>query len=209
MAKSIILSALLFAISANMDNIVVGLSLGIKKIKVKIAINLLIASILSIVTMLSMSIGKMLYAFMSATVANIIGGILLILVGAYILWKAITDDKPKIAENEQSKNNIKNYLEILDAPEKADLDNSGTINAKESLLLAVVLSFNNLGLGIGAGITGLNICATIALAFIFSMLFLSIGCYLGNHCFSKTLGKYASITAALLIIILGLYETMV
>lgn len=204
-----ILSAFLFAVSANMDNIVVGLSLGMKKIKVGMVSNLLIASILSIITILSMGTGKMFYTFMSTTIANIIGGVFLILIGLYALWKSILDGKQKNIDAEPSRCGMKNYLDILDAPEKADLDKSGTINARESFSLAVVLSFNNLGLGIGVGITGLNVFITVVFAFVFSLLFLSMGCYLGRHYLSKVLGKYASIMAALLIILLGLYETIV
>ncbi|NLC06879.1 MAG: sporulation membrane protein YtaF [Syntrophomonadaceae bacterium] len=204
-----IASALLFGVSANMDNIVVGLSLGMKKIEVGKVTNLLIAFILSIVTILSMVIGKMLNALMPTTMANISGGVLLILIGLYALWKSIHDNKQKEINAVPSQCSMKNYIEILDTPEKADLDKSGTINGKESLLLAAALSINNLGLGIGAGITGLNVFITVLFAFIFSILFLSIGYYLGSNYLSKALGKHASITAALLIILLGLYETIV
>lgn len=201
-----LLSSFLFAVSSNIDNIVIGLSLGMKKIEVRKESNLLIASILSLVTLISIGIGKIFNIFMSANIANIIGGILLILFGLYSLWEAMFNDKQKNIENKSSRYGVK---EILDTPEKVDLDKSGSISARESILLAVVLSLNNLGLGIGAGITGLNVSLTVIFTFIFSIIFLRLGCHLGGNYFSKVLGRYASIIAAVLIILLGLYETIV
>ena len=204
-----LLASLLFAISANMDNIVVGLSYGINKIRVGAISNLLIAFITCIGTIVSMQIGKVLFFFVPIAVSNIIGGVLLILIGIGSLCKAILENKRKIINSKNSDYNIKNCIDILDSPEKADSDKSGTIDARESVSLALALSINNIGLGIGASITGINIFITALITFVFSMLTIIMGCYLGRHYFSKILGKNASIVAALLIILLGLYETLI
>jgi len=200
-----IIPLLFFAISVNVDNIIVGLSLGLKKIKVGFFCNLLIASLLTLITILSIITGNIFQTFLSINTANIIGGILLIFIGLYTLWKTIIDGRLKNI-NQQSRCN---YMEILENPEKADSDKSGSINIKESLSLAIVLSFNNLGLGIGVGITSLNIFMASAFAFIFSILFLFLGCYIGKRYFSRLLGKSASIAASLLIILLGVFEIVI
>jgi len=201
-------SSLLFAISANMDNIVVGLSYGTNKIKVGTASNLLIAFITCIGTVVSMQIGKMIFLFVPTAASNIIGGALLILIGLRSLWKTILEHKQKSIDNQDFNSSVKNCIDILDAPENADLDKSGAIDARESISLALALSINNMGLGIGASLTGLNVFITVLFTFVFSMLTITIGCYLGRHYFSKLLGKYASIIAALLIVLLGFYETI-
>jgi len=193
----------MFAVSANIDSIVVGLSLGMKNIRVGIAVNLLIACILSAVTMLSIGAGELFYIFMPGILSNLIGGALLVFIGLYTLWKAMTEGKQKAKAHS---GHMKGYFDVLEAPEKADADRSGAIDVKESVMLAVVLSLNNLGMGIGAGITGLNIYLTSAFSFVLSILFLSTGCFLGRRCLLKAFGKYASAAAAILIILLGVYE---
>jgi len=117
-----------------------------------------------------MGVGKILFGFVPIIVSNIIGGALLILIGLYALWKTILEGKQKNTDNERSGCSMKNYIDILDAPEKADLDKSGTIDARESISLALALSINNMGLGIGASITGMNVFITALFTFVFSML---------------------------------------
>lgn len=200
-----VLSSLLFAVSANIDSIVVGISLGLKNIKVGFRINLLIALILSAVTVLSIAAGELFYIFMPKELSNIIGGGLLIVIGLYSIIKPLFDAR---RNKKESAGHLSGYLGVLESPEKADKDSSGNIDAKESVLLAAVLSLNNLGMGIGAGITGLNIYLTAAFSFILSIVFLSTGCILGKRFMLKAFGKYASAAGAALIILLGVYEAL-
>jgi putative sporulation protein YtaF len=200
-----VLSSLLFAVSANIDSVVVGLSLGIKNVKVGFAVNLLIALMLSAVTVVSIAAGELLNIFIPKEISNITGGGLLIVIGLYSLWKAVSDGSKN---KKKHPGHMSGYLDVLDSPEKADVDKSGYIDAKESVMLAIVLSLNNLGMGIGAGITGLNIYVTAAFSFILSIVFLSAGCRIGKRCLLKAFGKYASAAAALLIILLGVYEIL-
>ena len=94
-------------------------------------------------------------------------------------------------------------------PEKADKDNSSNIDLKESLSLAFALSINNIGLGIGASITGLNIFLTSLFTFIFSLLMLLTGYFLGSYYLSKLFSKRATIVSGLIIIALGVYEIFI
>lgn len=190
-----ILSSLLFAISANTDNFVVGLSYGIKKIKIGLVSNLLIALISLVGTILSMSVGKIIFNFIPENASNFIGSAILILVGGWTIGKSL----------------IKSIRsdDILENPEKADIDNSSNIDAKESVTLAFALTINNVGLGIGASITGLNIVVTSSLTFIFSLLMIMIGCILGSYYLSKIFSKRATIVSGLIIIILGIYEMLI
>jgi putative sporulation protein YtaF len=200
-----VFSSLLFAISANIDSIVVGLSLGIKNIRVGPGVNLIIACILSAVTVLSIAAGELFFIFISKEICDALGGGLLILIGLYSLWKAVCDGK---RHKKKRPGHMSGYFEVLDEPGKADADRSGNIDAKESIILAAVLSLNNMGMGISAGITGINIYVTAAFSFVLSILFLSAGYRLGKRFSFKVFGKYASILAALLIILLGVYEML-
>lgn len=190
-----ILSSLLFAFSANVDNFVVGLSYGIKKIKIGFMSNLLIALISLAGTVLSMLAGKIIFDFMPKNVSNSIGSTMLILIGTWTIVKPLLKNK--------------NSNDILDNPEKADVDNSSSIDGKESIVLAFALTINNVGLGIGASITGLNVVLTSFFTFIFSMIMITAGHICGSNYLSKVFSKSAAIVSGLIIIFLGVYEMLI
>ncbi|WP_010294227.1 manganese efflux pump [Clostridium senegalense] len=118
-----------------------------------------------------------------------------------------------LLSKEKEKNKLDNmigeYKNILDNPELVDSDNSSCIDVKESILLAFALTINNLGVGIGASITGLNIFLTTIFTFIFSLLFIILGYLIGTSYLSKLFGKYASLISGAIIIFLGCYELFI
>ncbi|MCH5138337.1 manganese efflux pump [Clostridiaceae bacterium UIB06] len=99
-----------------------------------------------------------------------------------------------------------NCGELLESPEKADIDNSGNIDVKESLALGVALALNNMGLGIGASISGLSLTLTSLLTFIFSFLTIPIGYYAGKKFLSKILESNADMISGIIIILLAIYQ---
>ena len=94
-------------------------------------------------------------------------------------------------------------------PESADNDHSGTIDIRESLVLALALTINNFGLGIGASITGLNIYATVIGTLFFSLISILVGCLVGRSYISKFLGKFAPLVSGLIIVLLGIYKLLI
>lgn len=190
-----ILSSFLFGISANTDNFVVGVSYGMKKIKIDLASNLLIALINLAGTVLSMSAGKAVFHFIPVNLSNMIGSIILILIGCFTILK------PLLARNDSDG--------ILEHPEKADMDNSKSIEIKESVVLALALTINNIGLGIGASITGLNIAITAIFTVIIGLATIMLGYSLGSRFLSKAFGRSTAILSGLLIIGLGIYELLI
>lgn len=202
-----ILSAILFVVSASTDNFVVGLCYGIKKIKINLPINLLIAIISSIGTILSMEIGNIIAAFVPNNFTNILGGSILIIIG---IWAIVSEfNVNKKSAKTAEKNSLSNIEDILSNPENADKDTSGSIDLKESFSLSIALALNNMGLGIGASIAGLNIILTTVLTFFISIITIFLGLTIGNKYLSQKLGKYAAVISGLIIILLGIYEMLV
>lgn len=74
-------SALLFALSANLDNIMIGIAYGIKKIRMRTAANFLIALFTTAGTLISMWAGKLLTAIIPAPAAGKPGAAVLVLLG--------------------------------------------------------------------------------------------------------------------------------
>ncbi|PRR78932.1 manganese efflux pump MntP [Clostridium liquoris] len=199
-----------FAISSSSDNFIVGISYGINKIKINFIYNIFIALISGIGTFLSMVFGKVLLNIIPLKKANLLGSSVLILFGLYMFINSLKNlyikDKDICEINIGEKNY---YHNILNNPEIIDADGSNNIEFKESISLGMVLCINNIGLGIAASITGLNMYLTSLCSFLFSVLFIQLGYYVGSKFLSKRLSKYSEIVSALIIIILGIYELFI
>ncbi len=200
---TLILSALLFSLSSNLDNVVVGIAYGIKKIKIGIFANIIIAFITSIGTFLSMSVGAYISKFLPHSVANSLGAGVIIILGIYFVTQSII----KLINNTKSKElALKNVTDMIEYAERSDLDNSGNINIKEALLVAFGLTFNNLGTGVAASITGVSIQFTVISTFILSIITIILGEAVGKHVLGKFFGKYAPLFSGILLIMLGIIE---
>lgn len=200
-------STMLFVLSASTDNFVVGLCYGIKKINITLPINIIIALISSIGTILSMELGKLIINFIPQALTNAIGGLILIIIGLWAILSEFNSSSKKSTSNKG--NNFLELEDILSNPESADKDTSGNIEMKESFSLAVALSLNNMGLGIGASIAGLNIILTSVSTFFISLISISLGFTIGSKYLSKRLGKYAALVSGIIIIALGIYEILI
>ncbi|MBW9147058.1 manganese efflux pump [Clostridium sp. CM027] len=200
---SLIISALSFSLSSNLDNAVVGIAYGIKKVKIGIIANLIIAIVTSVGTLLSMLVGAYISKFLPHSIANGLGAIVIIILGVYFIIQSIVNLLNKTNSKALA---LKNISEMIDYAEESDLDNSGDINMKEALIVAFGLTFNNLGTGVAASITGVNIQLTVISTFILSILTIIFGEAVGNHVLGEILGKYAPLFSGILLIILGIIE---
>lgn len=200
-----LLASLLFAVSANVDNFSVGISYGIKKIRIGYLSNLLIAAISALGTFLSMYVGKLISKVIPLNIADMLGGLILLTLGLWQIIEFLVNNhiiKPKTSY----KNNGMNCETILNNPEIADKDKSGCIDIKESVSLAFALTINNFGLGISASMTRMSVLPVIVFTFIFSTLMLSLGYLFGEKYFSKLFGKYSPITSGIIIVALGIHS---
>ncbi|WP_243125171.1 sporulation membrane protein YtaF [Clostridium perfringens] len=196
------LSILLFVIAASLDILVVSLAYGLKDIKINFSSTLVIASISALGTFISMILGKFLVDLIPVKLGDIIGGLVLLLLGFYSIYSYLKEKK--ILTSHNSENNSSPTF-ILENPEVADKDKSGNIDFKESLALSLALALNNFGLGIGASISGLNIAFTTISTFIISLIFISLGFYLSKTIKSKNISKNSNLIAGIIIIILSLF----
>lgn len=203
-----IIPSIILAFSSSLDNFIIGLAYGIKKINIKLIINFVISTIVTTGTFISMYLGIIVCKFINPAICSLLGSILMILVGVWIIYDQYRTHK-------SANNNIGPKKEIIDPIDfedimlnnhTADIDNSGDINITEAITLALALSINNFALGLGASISGINIYLTCLFTFIFSILSLFIGLKIGNSCFSKIVGKNSSLIAGAIIVIMGIIQ---
>jgi putative sporulation protein YtaF len=190
-----LVSVFLFASLSNLDNVIVGISYGVKKIHIPLHANLLIALITCAGTVLSMLAGKFISGYAPASLSNTIGAAALIAIGAIGLAKYFI-------------NRRKQRRGILDNPEKYDKNNNSRIELKEAVSLALALSANNVGLGLGASVSGLPIIPAATATFIFSFAYIHLGNLFGSSVLSGIIGKHAEPIACTGIMALGLFELL-
>ncbi len=87
MQASQVLTILLLAISCNLDNVGVGIAYGARGIGIPLASNFLIALITAAGTGLCIVFGRQIFQFMPAEVGVLLGAVLLIGMGAWVIWQ--------------------------------------------------------------------------------------------------------------------------
>ena len=206
-----IIASILLAFSASLDSLI-GIAYGIKKIRIKFSINIIIAFIVTLGTLLSMVLGAILNKFIPVYICNYIGAILLIVVGLFMTFDFFKEqrnlNKNEINTQKENKDIIESlhYDDILINNKTADTDGSGNIEVKEAISLA--LSVNNFALGLGASMSGISIPLTTIFTFIFSILILILGLKIGNSFLSKIFGKYSGLISAIIIIVMGIFQLL-
>ncbi|BAZ70646.1 MAG: manganese efflux pump [Pelatocladus maniniholoensis HA4357-MV3] len=237
------ISVFLLSISANVDNLAVGIAYGFKKIKIGLSTNLFIAFISALGTYLATSVGEDINKSLNKSVANFIGSAVIVGIGVWVIRetlkrerkrtkmllrmqqmqipvttrfslpssRAVMEQSPAITTEEFSQEIIRefSYATYIENPAKADIDKSGYIDVRESIALAFGLTFNNLGSGIGAGISEVNLIVMTLVTFIFSVLAITGGYVLGDRFTTRLSGFWAGTISGFLMIATGIYEYFV
>ncbi len=206
------LSIFLYSLSSNIDSFAVGMTYGIKKIYIPCKSALLISFMTFAGTIAAMAFGKSLLCLIPAKTGGLLGGIFILCMGVYYLgiffYKFIKKYKKTDAtENLQGFPLIDSLKPIENTIEKKAV--SSALRLKEAILLGFALSINNVGLGIGASITGLNLLLTSFISFLCALLLLTLGNKVGNGHVAHLIGDYAEPLSGLIMILLGLLEIFI
>lgn len=236
-----LISILLIAIAANVDNLAVAIAYGIKRLRIRLLTNLFIALVSGVSTYLSISVGEDISGYLSVQAGNLLGSLVLLGIGVWGIWTSVKQERkrtrkraklqqtnrmlvaaglypisseqtlsnPDLAEGAQDFLQEFSYESFLENPEKADQDQSGYIDVRESIALAFGLALNNLGAGIGGGISELNGFVTTMAVVVFSLMSISGGYFLGFRFSTRMPGVWAGILSGGLLAFTGVYEYFV
>ena len=139
-----ILPPLLFGISASLDALLVGMSLGLQKIPLPARHNLLISTVTLIGTVISIGLGNLLLPLFPIGIGTRIGSSVLILFGLYYVGKWLLS---RWCCNFSPDNNL--------CQKKKKFAGHRELSLSQILALGCALSMNNIGIGFSASITGL------------------------------------------------------
>jgi len=192
-------SIILFAVSSNLDNLIIGVSYGIKKIRIPFLSNFLIAVMAFAGTFLSMLCGERITQWLPVGLANAVGSVMIIVIGLIGLIKYLCSRKRGTQHNVQWP---------INEPEKYDKNSDKTLELKETVSLGIALTVNNIGLGVGASMSGLSVFGTAVMSSVFCMGLMLLGNYIGKRCASKRFEKYSEVISAVIIILLGTFELL-
>ncbi|MCM3767008.1 sporulation membrane protein YtaF [Neobacillus niacini] len=199
-----LLSIILIGIAANLDNLGISFSYGLRATKIPLTSNIVISVVSMGCAYLSIIAGNFISMFVSIAIANFVGGIIIIIIGIQCIINSL--------KLEKSPREIKvdsNYAHVIHQPDLADVNNDHVISLKESIFLGFALAINCLAMGLGAGITGVSPVLTTLSIGLFSLLSIWIGGHLGHKISGENMGKYSNIAAGILLILIGIYEIFI
>ncbi|WP_423798491.1 sporulation membrane protein YtaF [Neobacillus sp. SAB-20_R2A] len=198
------LSILLIGIAANLDNLGISVSYGLRSTRIPFVSNLIIATVSMFCAYLSIIAGTFVTRFISIGLANFAGGLIIICIGI----KCIVDSF-SLQETPSKVKVDSNFSHVISHPDLADVNDDNVISVKESILLGFALAINCLAMGLGAGITGLSPVLTTLSIGLFSVVSIWSGVKLGGKICGMNIGKYSNFAAGILLIMIGVYEMIV
>jgi putative sporulation protein YtaF len=198
-----------FAISSSVDNLGVGISYGIRNIRISLTANLLVAVICFVFSEAGILFGKWLSNIMPGVLPLLVGAFLLFIIGLRIILLA-APRKNQLSNNEITPKvgQTQSITAILENPEIADIDKSGEIGLGEAIILGIALSANALTNGLGAGLLGLSPLAISLTAAAGSFITVWFGVSLGQKVAdvrigSYTLGEFGTIASGIILLIIA------
>lgn len=210
-----IFSIALLAVSLSLDALFVGFAYGLKGTRIPLKSKLIISFFSVIYAGAALFAGKSLSLFLSPTAGKFIGAGILALIGVSMIVKPLIkkhSDKSDSENEDEFKTLARIFIrslgitiQILKNPQVGDLDRSGVIDTKESLLLGLALSIDAIGVGIGSALSGLSSWQIPLVIGLCQLFFLSAGLFAGKHLsfFKTSDDKFTTLIPGLCLIALS------
>lgn len=227
-----IISLCLLALAVSLDGFGVGITYGLRRIRIPFLSVAIISGCSGFIFWLAMQIGSYMSQFISPHVATIIGAVILILIGIWALLQIIRNrsaegdasassvnsesvNEPPITQSGEVKTlvviewkRIGLVIQILRKPSLADIDHSGIISASEAVLLGIALSLDAFGAGIGAAFIGFSSLTTAFVIACSSGFFIASGLRLGIFYANRSWVKKLTFLPGFLLILMGLMKLL-
>lgn len=208
---SVALSFFLIALAVSLDSFSTGLTYGIRKIRIPIRSIVIIALCSGLTLLIAMMFGQLIEWFLSPTIVETIGGIILLSLGAWAIFQVMkppSRQKEKLIDPEKNMIvwELKSFglvIQVFRKPLKADMDGSGTITGIEAVLLGLALSLDAFGAGIGAAMLNFSPFILSFLVMIMSASFLNAGMLMGKKASRFSGVRLLSYIPGIVLILIG------
>lgn len=207
------IASLLFGISASLDALLVGISYGIRGIRIRFWQNLAISLITLLGTCLSVGLGHRLAGRLPSAVSDYAGSLVLILLGLYYIVKWAKTFRPRAqqpcGDYTVEKLSVKSAgAHTAEEPYTKSAEPGESLALPEILSLSLVLSLNNLSAGFSASLAGLPLSCAAVSTFACSVLFLFSGNRMGGSPLLQLAGRAADPLSGALLIGLGIVQLL-
>ncbi|MHA0857451.1 sporulation membrane protein YtaF [Paenibacillus sp. CMAA1364] len=219
---------MLLAFAVSLDSFGVGITYGLRQVKIPLLSIVIISTLSGIVIYCSMQLGVLLSNFVSPYVASAVGASILIVMGCWSLLQMLIQKEKEQLEQVVIVDEVKIspqppverqvflieirkmglVIQILRTPSSADVDKSGSISGYEAMWLGIALSLDALGAGLGAALLGFNPVSTSLVIAVFSGSFLVMGMNTGFRFATKSWTRHMAALPALMLIIMGIMKLL-
>ncbi|MBG9941158.1 sporulation membrane protein YtaF [Brevibacillus formosus] len=198
------LALLLVSLAISMDSVSVGLTYGLRNMKMPFLSLVVVSGCSFAVVYGVMLVGSSLTEWLTPEIGKYIGAAVLILMGLFTLWRLIAtrsgteaqestaDSSNAVVATEKQEEQEPIVLlsqfrifgvmiQILKDPSKADADRSGHIMGWEAVMLGLALSLDAFGAGISLTFLGYSPLLVALCIAVMSALLLVIGIALGRR----------------------------
>lgn len=202
-----ILSALLVLISCNLDTLSTSLFYNKKHIHIPKSSSIILAILTTIITFISMLLGKFICFIFKDDVCNIFGGVLVSFIGVYFIVEYVRiKRKNEGYDTSYYVEPSSKYKKLLESPLLINKDNSNYIDLKKAFTLSIALSLNNMNIGFAYSITKGNIGFMVLFNFLITIIFIYIASPLYNKSISKLILQYEKLISGIILIFSGILE---
>ncbi|MFC5471854.1 sporulation membrane protein YtaF [Cohnella suwonensis] len=220
-------SLVLLSVAVSLDGFGVGMTYGVRKIKIPVPSVAIISVCSGLVIFLSMMVGVVLTKWLPPHGASVLGAIILMGIGVMALMQLIRARGKEKTEDDCRREDAQDLaaepapvlklelklfgfiVQILRTPSAADVDRSGTISSGEAFFLGLALSLDAFGAGIGAALLGFPAEITALLIALSSGLFLWSGTRVGYWASDWRWVKHLSAMPGIILIAMGIFKLFV
>ncbi|MFW6381835.1 MAG: sporulation membrane protein YtaF [Bacillota bacterium] len=202
-------SLLLLAVAISLDGFGAGISYGLREIKLGFVHLLIIGGMSLVVISIAILLGSGFSVLLPPMLASRLGGILLIIVGLWMIYSAWRGLNMTVnIEQEQlllclNLKPLGIIIKILRQPLEADLDHSGHLSPVEAVLLGLALALDAVGVGFGAGLSGMASPVLPLIIGVVTPLFIQAGFVTGSF-LGKTIPDLFTLVPGIFILCMGI-----
>ncbi|WP_159881570.1 sporulation membrane protein YtaF [Paenibacillus puerhi] len=228
-----VVSLLLLALAVSLDGFGVGVTYGLRKIRIPLLSIAIISCCSGLVIFISMQIGAWMSEWVHPGLAQNIGAFILVGIGLWAWYQLYQQHKEEAGSDEAESEarpepgealkpvqvpvstkeiiyiELRRFglvIQILRKPSIADMDRSGIISAYEATLLGMALSLDAFGAGVGAALLGFTPWLTAAVIALASGIFLSMGLRTGFRYAGFSWMRPLSVIPGFVLIIMGIMK---
>ena len=181
------MEVIFLAVALSADAVVFGLSFGMKDLKIPLYSLFLMTAVGFLTVGGGLLLGEIVFSLVP--IGESLGAFILVGLGIWLICDS--DDGAK---------------DVINHPEKIDIDNSRIIEPVEAIITGFALSVDSVSVCLGYGASGKNSVVLPILVTLFQIIFLYGGIIMSKKIRLKTRVNCITLISGLIIMIIGLYK---